>query len=1306
MDDDEGEVLIGIRPKSSPLPRRRSSVSDEDSEPEPPLSGSRRVSFADSKGLSLVQVKEFDCWDVPKLPGYDSTESEGKDAEEYFLSPLNFSLTLSTEELFIKVREQKMELESIKLLPGTTILKGMIRVLNISFNKAVYIRTTLDSWSTHFDLLAEYIPSSSDSLTDCFSFKLTLVPPFGEQGARVDFCLRYETPVGTFWTNNNNKNYVLFCHQRVKERKEKTQLENVNRKSCLKAVSQNFSTVENISAMEASSQENISTDVSKHGEKVDMKAKQISDGQSVKSEEDGQKLLAENRRNCSRRNRRRAARLARVRDLFAQRGGGANGTERDESPPEANRATQEETLKEKQSDMQSFSEAISKLEGSPLVSESCSEPVCDVPNDTSPAHDLTSNSEPGKSESINLADSATLTGGESAADIPDNSLHSNDDPAAAEYQHINKSVSKAEESSQKQGMSHDCTTNIAAEPADSVVSAMSTESLVSKSDSFTFGTVVAPLYHQVSGKVGSESQSVGDWGNPVQATLNVGDLSHAERRDTSCTVQTGAHKVQAHVVKTEKSKQESLDATLNNPPVEEEEKNDVPNHAETQKTHSGDTVIHPHTVNAINTELSNPQKPTESLHFQGEAQEDNLTHDLRSQTTAETAQAQLLEHARTQTKTNLDDTGAQSETEEVVASPETSFIPLNSYKCVDESNKDITNDVCGTITESTNNGMSEEDKLPEALHELNPNHINNSYTQETENSCVSCFGILEETDVTPQMSLENHKETNDVEKENKEKMKSNYHTCVDTFVELKDEDTLKDEEIIVSEEMEAAVLKRENICLADTAEVKNWEMMVEEEEKNILTDEEESVAISSKAEDAEEVEEDRGQQLDDTGNETALENRDITETDNEKKEEMVMKITGARAKENEAEDADASGDKHRIGEEQIVEIVAGKDDEAFEKELEYVKAKKTAGEEELVEENEVDKREEQDETELEKEELFAEIEEVSVERINVQGEEEIEGEEEIDVDLNDDGVEWESHVKPREENPDYKEEIPVDETSRIVDAELESITKGDSEKRLDKIQNKDDDGLSALDYVQDKRVTDKENTGEGQNVQIPTEMDLYEEGAFQSNENVTHDLLKAVRDELESAAAEGGSSFLANEPESDQLSHNSASESDSDDEVELYMHCLRAVHTGAQAQKDRNKETSFSGGKKPSVSRNKMLSTPMPSISESLDEEPNLSCLQDNHEEMETADFQPTAAALPPLSQERESINRNVSWWKETFSCSNISKTLLCTTLLVVFAVVAFHYDFLACFGLYVISVIWLCCQGERQPAKNNNRIG
>ncbi|KAG8012835.1 Protein phosphatase 1 regulatory subunit 3A [Nibea albiflora] len=844
-DDDEGEVVIGIRPKSSPLPRRKSSVSDEDSEPEPPLCGSRRVSFADAKGLSLVQVKEFDTWDVPKLPGFDSLEGEGKDAEEYFLSLFNFCLPLSTEELFIKVLEQKVELETIELLPGTTILKGVIRVLNISFNKAVYIRTTLDSWSSHFDLLAEYIPGSSDNSTDCFSFRLTLVPPFGDRGARVEFCLRYETPVGTFWANNNNRNYVLHCHQKMDKRKEKTQKENVDKKSCLKTVGQNFPTVEDISAMEASSQENISTDLSKQGEKVDtMKAKQISDVQSGTSDEDGQKLLAESRRNCSRRNRRKAARMARVRDIFAQRGGGANDTERDESPPEAKQATQEESPEQEQS----FSVGSDKSGGSQFDSESL---ILDGAHDTSPAHGCTSNGESEKLESVNLADSTTLTGGESATRLPDKPLHSNDELAPAERQNINKSVSEAVESSQEQGVSYECTSNIAAEPADTVISAVSSESLVSKTDSFTFGTVVAPLYHQVFGRVGSESQSLGD---PARATLNVGNLNqiypHPAGREIGCTVKRGARdsndKVQRNVIKTQEPDRECLHVSPNSPPIEEEETSlsvtenagtlqdpdqRCTNAPEILKSISGDEVVQPHAKNITSTHVLNPQIPPESLHLQGETQEDDLTHDLQSQTTAETARTQLPEHTCAQIKTNLDERHAQNKTEELMASVETSFMSLTESQCVEESKKE---------TLATN--ISREDRLLEACHDLN--NIINSATKGTENSFVSCFEAVEEKIAAKQqISLKTHTESKNVEEENEkdkdetnssadvkvigevaesmpESMTRHCHTH-DISVELKDEDSLKDEEIFVSGKnerykMEAAVSIQDGFCLADT----------------------------------------------------------------------------------------------------------------------------------------------------------------------------------------------------------------------------------------------------------------------------------------------------------------------------------------------------------------------------------------------------------------------------------------------------------------------------------------------------------
>ncbi|KAK1804346.1 hypothetical protein P4O66_020368 [Electrophorus voltai] len=232
-DEDEPLSLGGIKPKSSPIPRRRSSesfCSDDDS--QPPLSSSRRVSFADAFGLSLVSVKQFDSWAVFDPSG--PLERDLNKEKDHFLSLL-FTLPQTREELLWRVREQKLELESLELLPGTTTLKGRIRVLNLCFDKLVFIHMSLDCWNSHFDLLAEYVPGLSDGDTDSFSFKLTLVPPFERQGARVDFCLRYDTPFGSFWANNNGQNYVLFCCEKAKEQDENEGKH--KRKSCLKPTS-------------------------------------------------------------------------------------------------------------------------------------------------------------------------------------------------------------------------------------------------------------------------------------------------------------------------------------------------------------------------------------------------------------------------------------------------------------------------------------------------------------------------------------------------------------------------------------------------------------------------------------------------------------------------------------------------------------------------------------------------------------------------------------------------------------------------------------------------------------------------------------------------------------------------------------------------------------------------------------------------------------------------------------------------------------------------------------------------------------
>ncbi|XP_050771072.1 protein phosphatase 1 regulatory subunit 3A [Gymnogyps californianus] len=210
---EDEDVKPDIRHRFSPLPRRRSSASSEEEEADTPTTIARKVSFADAFGFDLVSVKEFDTWEVPNTGQNNDTEDEVFPQEEYFFSQL-FTLPASQEELLQKVREQKVLLESVVFLPGITCMNGIIRVLNISFEKLVYVRMTLNNWLSYYDILAEFMPNSCGSETDQFCFKISLVPPYQKDGAKVEFCIRYETSVGTFWANNDDKNYTLICHKK------------------------------------------------------------------------------------------------------------------------------------------------------------------------------------------------------------------------------------------------------------------------------------------------------------------------------------------------------------------------------------------------------------------------------------------------------------------------------------------------------------------------------------------------------------------------------------------------------------------------------------------------------------------------------------------------------------------------------------------------------------------------------------------------------------------------------------------------------------------------------------------------------------------------------------------------------------------------------------------------------------------------------------------------------------------------------------------------------------------------------------
>jgi len=112
-----------------------------------------------------------------------------------------------------RVRNQKVCLENcyISTGAGSISVTGVVRVVNISFEKQVLLRFTVNEWSTWTDCLASYIPQSSDGWSDRFTATFhvstatggTLLP-----GQRVLFAVKYNANE-EYWDNNMGLNYSL-----------------------------------------------------------------------------------------------------------------------------------------------------------------------------------------------------------------------------------------------------------------------------------------------------------------------------------------------------------------------------------------------------------------------------------------------------------------------------------------------------------------------------------------------------------------------------------------------------------------------------------------------------------------------------------------------------------------------------------------------------------------------------------------------------------------------------------------------------------------------------------------------------------------------------------------------------------------------------------------------------------------------------------------------------------------------------------------------------------------------------------------
>jgi len=228
--------VSSIEREDRPKLRKCSSLRSMKTPPQTPGT-SKIVRFADILGLDLSQVKVF-LDEIPKVP---KSAFEDLDIDHSLYpqpSPLPVRRSTSVPAIktpqippvlpsvvaapstsfvpmfdqpggspsfFTKIHSQKVCLENA-YMDGQEEVSGIVRVLNISFNKSVIVRWTVNDWSLVTEQQAYYVPGSSHANTDKFSFKMKVgrCPV----GTRLQFCLKYSC-MGEHWDSNGGENYVF-----------------------------------------------------------------------------------------------------------------------------------------------------------------------------------------------------------------------------------------------------------------------------------------------------------------------------------------------------------------------------------------------------------------------------------------------------------------------------------------------------------------------------------------------------------------------------------------------------------------------------------------------------------------------------------------------------------------------------------------------------------------------------------------------------------------------------------------------------------------------------------------------------------------------------------------------------------------------------------------------------------------------------------------------------------------------------------------------------------------------------------------
>lgn len=192
----------------------------------------------------------------------------------------------------------------------------------------------------------------------------------------------------------------------------------------------------------------------------------------------------------------------------------------------------------------------------------------------------------------------------------------------------------------------------------------------------------------------------------------------------------------------------------------------------------------------------------------------------------------------------------------------------------------------------------------------------------------------------------------------------------------------------------------------------------------------------------------------------------------------------------------------------------------------------------------------------------------------------------------------------------------------------------------------------------------------------------------------------------EVSSISAGEEYLESEldmhPEERVMEERSSNDSYSDDEMEQYLLGLKCHEKSSNLTTHPFRDALTIVSKRNSTSQGMTARTTLPSIRESpyegwYNKEEWQGSQPSTDLSVAGESINTNPVRLPPEEEPGKATRIHPFCKYDSSSFEDASKVLICGTSTALLLVTAYHYDFIACFILYLLSLFWLCCHGEKE---------